>query len=139
MCETLEYTLPKSRIAQTPVFPRDACNLLVLRRDGIDHRIFADLADYVQRGDVLVLNKSRVLRARLFGTKETGGKLEFLIIGGTGEQYECLIKGKCREGTTFTVGDVEGVVLEKNGGRSIISLPLSMDEIECQGWLPTPP
>lgn len=77
------YDLPQELIAQTPVEPRDSSRLLVYRRDAknIEHRHFCDVTDYLQKGDVLVLNNTKVLPARIYGHKEgTGGKIEFLLL-----------------------------------------------------------
>ena len=77
-----DYTLPANLIAQTPLEPRDASRLLVLHRDSgqMEHRHFSDVGDYLNAGDMLVANDSRVIPARLFGRKETGGKVELLLL-----------------------------------------------------------
>jgi len=76
-----DFTLPKNLIAQKPASPRDACRLMVLNRGEykISHDRFYNLEKYLQSGDVLVLNNSKVLPARLMGKKETGGKAEVLL------------------------------------------------------------
>jgi len=90
------YELPPELIAQTPLEPRDASRLLVLRRsDGqIEHRHFRDIAAYLRPGDLLVANESRVIRARLFGHKvATGGKVEILLLTRRDERtWEVLLK-----------------------------------------------
>lgn len=76
------YDLPEERIAQHPVQPRDSSRLMVYRRatDTVDHRHFYDLPAYLQKGDVLVINNTRVLPARIYGRKtETGAHVEFLL------------------------------------------------------------
>jgi S-adenosylmethionine:tRNA ribosyltransferase-isomerase len=79
--ELFDYELPPERIAQTPIEPRDASRLLVLKRDGSrEHRRFLDLPEYLNRGDLLVFNDTRVLPARLFGTKDTGARVEVLLL-----------------------------------------------------------
>ena len=78
-----DYHLPEERIAQTPVEPRDASRLLVLNRqkDTVEHRQFSDLGEYLRAGDVLVLNQTRVIPARLHAKKaETGGAVEILLL-----------------------------------------------------------
>ena len=75
--KTYDYFLPEELIAQTPKEPRDSARLLVYNRktDKIEHKIFRDILDYLKEGDVLVLNTSKVIPARLFGVKvETGAK-----------------------------------------------------------------
>ena len=77
------FDLPQSQIAQTPIEPRDHSRMLVMdRRTGaLEHRHFYDLPDYLKAGDTLVINTSRVIPARLYGTKEgTGGKMQFLLL-----------------------------------------------------------
>lgn len=75
------YNLPEELIAQTPVEPRDSSRLLVYDRDKdeIDHKRFYDIVNYLKNGDVLVVNNTRVLPARLFGYKDTGAKIEILL------------------------------------------------------------
>ena len=78
-----EYRLPQELIAQTPLEPRDSSRLLVLHRDTrhVEHRDFANILEYVHPGDVMVFNQSRVIPARLYGSREdTGGKVELLLL-----------------------------------------------------------
>ncbi|MCI0710020.1 MAG: tRNA preQ1(34) S-adenosylmethionine ribosyltransferase-isomerase QueA [Chloroflexi bacterium] len=93
-----DYDLPEERIAQTPAEPRDSSRLLILNRESgyIDHRIFRDLPEYLRPGDVLVLNQTRVIPARLYATKaETGGKVEILLLKQRDDnQWEALVGGK---------------------------------------------
>ena len=80
--QTYFYNLPEEQIAQTPAEPRDSSKLLVYNRktDNLEHKHFYDIIDYLQEGDVLVLNNSRVLPARLIGFKEiTNAKIEVLL------------------------------------------------------------
>ena len=77
------YDLPEELIAQTPVEPRNHSRLMVLSKkdDSIEHRHFYDLCDYLKKGDLLILNDSRVLPARLYGEKiGTGSAIEFLLL-----------------------------------------------------------
>ena len=98
------YELPPELIAQTPSEPRDASRLMVVRRDldEIEHRTFHDIIEYLQPGDLLVLNQTRVIPARLFGHKAvTGGKVELLLLNQQDEHtWEALARGKkLRPGT----------------------------------------
>ena len=90
------YDLPKELIAQTPIEPRDASRLLVYnRKDGsVSHRIFSDVLDYLQEGDVLVVNDTRVIPARLFGHREgCEGKVEvFLLKRLDLTHWQCMVK-----------------------------------------------
>ena len=78
---TYFYELPEELIAQTPLEPRDSSRLLVYNRNEqkVEHKIFRDIIDYLQPNDILVVNNSRVLPARLFGYKDTGAKIEILL------------------------------------------------------------
>ena len=75
------YDLPEELIAQTPVEPRDSSRLLVYdkTKNTIEHKIFYNIIDYLHSGDILVINNTRVLPARLFGFKSTGAKIEILL------------------------------------------------------------
>ena len=78
---TYYYDLPENLIAQTPIEPRDASRLLIYDKKSkkIEHKQFFDIINYLNKGDVLVLNNTRVLPARIFGFKETGAKIEVLL------------------------------------------------------------
>ncbi len=113
------YELPKELIAQTPVEPRDSSRLMVLNRETeeIEHRHFYDILDYLNEGDLLVCNDSRVLPARIFGVKETGARVEFLLlkqIGGNRWETLCKPGKKAREGAEFIFGD--GIMKAKIAG-----------------------
>jgi S-adenosylmethionine:tRNA ribosyltransferase-isomerase len=77
-----DYELPKHMIAQGPVEPRDSSRLLVLHRHNgkIEHRVFRDLGEYLRTADLMVLNQTRVIPARVYGRKPTGGKVELILI-----------------------------------------------------------
>jgi S-adenosylmethionine:tRNA ribosyltransferase-isomerase len=93
-----DYQLPQGYIAQTPVEPRDASRLMVVHRatGQIEHRIFRDISEYLRPGDLLVLNQTRVIPARLFGHKAgTGGKVELLLLNQRDEHtWEALVRGR---------------------------------------------
>lgn len=142
-----DYGLPKHLIAQEPVEQRDSSKLMVLRNDQIQHKTFRDLAGFLREGDVLVLNDSKVLPVRLIGRKETGGKVDVLLINRKkGNTWECLIKGKnIRENTKLILGEgkLEGIVRQKiEGGRYEVEF-LTEENIENIiqeiGKMPTPP
>lgn len=92
---TYDYFLPDELIAQTPVEPRDSSRLIVFDKSTseIEHKHFYDIADYLVAGDVLVINNTRVLPARLYGYKATGAKLEVLLLKRHSiNVWECLMK-----------------------------------------------
>ncbi len=92
-----DYHLPESSIAQTPAEPRDSSRLLVLNRatGELGHHIFREITDYLHAGDLLVLNQTRVIPARIFARKETGGKVELLLLRRRDTlTWEALVGGK---------------------------------------------
>ena len=128
------YDLPEQRIAQTPVEPRDHSRLMVLHRDtgAIEHRHFYDVIEYLNPGDVLVINETKVIPARLYGARPTGGAVEVLLLKQLGpKRYETLVKPgrKLRPGAQVIFGDgrLVGRVVESTdvGGRIV--------EFECEG------
>lgn len=106
-----DFELPEELIAQVPLLDRTSSRLLVLDREtgDIEHRHFRDVLDYLNEGDALVVNDSRVLPARLFGAKqETGGKVELLLLKQTEDDvWEALVKPakKVRIGSIVEFGD----------------------------------
>ncbi|MDQ5983729.1 MAG: S-adenosylmethionine:tRNA ribosyltransferase-isomerase [Eubacteriales bacterium SKADARSKE-1] len=123
------YDLPPELIAQTPIEKRDNSRLLVLDKDTgkISHKHFYDIIDELMPNDCLILNDSRVLPARIYGTREdTGAVVEFLLLNKRAENIWETIAGpgkKAKEGTTFVFGDglLKGKVLEvlPDGNRII--------------------
>lgn len=102
-----DYHLPESSIAQTPAEPRDSSRLLILNREsgGLEHKIFRDVIDYLKPNDLLVLNQTRVIPARIFAKKETGGKVELLLLRRRDAlTWESLVGGKgLRVGTKVQI------------------------------------
>lgn len=123
------YDLPQELIAQTPMEPRDHSRLMVLDRETgeIKHRHFYDVIDYLNEGDVLVVNDSRVLPARLYGKKETSGaQIEFLLLERkAADEWEILVKPgkKALPGARFEFGDglLKAEILEvKEDGNRLV-------------------
>ena len=128
------YDLPEERIAQTPAEPRDHSRLMVLHRDtgAIEHRHFYDIADYLNPGDCLVINETKVIPARLYGERPTGGACEVLLLKQLGpKRWETLVRPgkKLKPGAQVIFGDgrLKCTVLESTdvGGRVV--------EFECEG------
>jgi S-adenosylmethionine:tRNA ribosyltransferase-isomerase len=148
-----DYDLPSGLIGQRPAEPRDSCRLLVLDRSSgqIDHRVFSDLPEYLRDGDLLVVNETRVLPARLNGVKdETGGAAEILLLRERYENtWECLVKPgrRLKPGARLVFGDgaMTGLIvdiLDEGGGRLIQFSPKSgrfLDIIHAIGEMPLPP
>jgi len=146
-----DFDLPQELIAQHPLAKRDTSRLMVVdRKDGkVEHKIFSDIIDYLDKGDTLVLNNTRVMPARLIGEKEiTKGKIEFLLLKRIeGDRWECLAKpGKsAREGRKFTFGNgklkAEVVEVLENGNRIVeFNYEGIFEEIlDSLGEMPLPP
>jgi S-adenosylmethionine:tRNA ribosyltransferase-isomerase len=122
------YDLPDSLIAQTPIEPRDHSRLLVAHRSAgtLEHRHFYDLPDYLNPGDALVINDTRVMPARLIGTRADGGKCEVLLLRQISQNiWETLVKPgkKLKPGATvsFKGGRLTGLIAQTTpaGGRVI--------------------
>ncbi len=146
------YHLPEELIAQTPVYPRDSSRLLVYdkKHDKIEHKIFRDIIDYLSSDDVLVINNTRVIPARIRGIKRnTGAKIEFLLLKREGlDTYEALAKPgkKVPVGTVVDFSDnlsLEVIEeLPEIGGkkiRFIVKSGLLEVELEKLGEMPLPP
>ncbi len=143
-----DYELPPDRIAQTPIEPRDASRLLVLSRAAgtIEHRTFRDIGDYLKPDDLLVMNESRVIPARLKARKATGGAVEILMLRRRAAlTWEVMVGGKgVRLGAVLDIESRPGltaVVMEELGGALRIiqfSQPISplLDKV---GEIPLPP
>lgn len=144
-----DYILPKELIAQHPAEKRDSSRLLVLHRTSgaIEHRVFSDLAEYLGHGDVLVLNDTRVIPARLQGKRESGGTVNVLLVRELGDQkWEAMIscRGRLRNGERITFSDeLWAFVLGKDqDGQSRIQLHCHgnlADALNRTGLPPLPP
>ena len=148
--EEFDFTLPPSLIAQYPSAQRGDSRLMVLHRcrGEIEHRAFQDIGEYLQPGDLLVMNNSRVLPARLIGKRETGGTCEVLLIPshhGMRDECDILIKRsrKVKSGTRIHFGaGLEGEVQEVKNGRGRIRLTANgdlLDRLQEIGHTPLPP
>jgi S-adenosylmethionine:tRNA ribosyltransferase-isomerase len=147
--QDFQYQLPRNLIAQYPSRERDQARLMVVHRDtgSLEHRSFRDLPDYLNEGDVLVINDTKVLKARLIGTKETGGKVEILLTERIGDRtWRCMVKRSrsLSSGSTVSFGDgLRGRFLERNeSGMWEIAFSCEGDfyeAIDHFGSMPLPP
>ena len=148
-----DYDLPSEFIAQSPLEPRDASRLLVLeRRTGrIEHSQFHEIGNYLRAGDILVLNETRVLPARLYARKLPGwGKAELLLLRRIDPTtYEVLVGGKgLKVGRRLQIYTLEGetgeleaeIISELEGSRRIVQFNQPLDAwLERAGHVPLPP
>ena len=144
------YDLPEDLIAQTPLEKRDTSRLMVLDRatGEVTHKHFYDILDYLQPGDCLVMNDSRVLPARLLGHRPTGGAVEVLLLRDAGNKcWECLCKPgrKMQVGheVVFGNGELTATVKEvKEDGNRIVEFHyegIFLEVLERLGKMPLPP
>lgn len=144
------YDLPEELIAQTPLQKRDTSRLMVLSRNTgeISHKHFYDIVDYLNPGDCLVMNDSRVLPARLLGHRPTGGAVEVLLLRDLGgNRWECLCKPgrKMLPGNTvsFGNGELTAAVREvQEDGNRIVEFQyegIFLEVLERLGKMPLPP
>lgn len=149
--EEFDYDLPEELIAQTPLKDRDTSRLLVLHKENgeLEHRHFKDIIDYINPGDTLVLNDTKVMPARLFGVKqETKAKVEMLMLTQIeGDDWEVLLKPakriKVGQKLSFGEGKIEAECIEEleQGGR-IMRLSydgILQERLDELGEMPLPP
>jgi len=149
--EEFDYYLPSGFIAQKPIKPRDHSRLMVLNRSKreIQHKLFKGIKSYLKKGDILVLNNTKVLPARLYGFKEkTKGNVEVLLLKSIEDRYwEVLVRpGKIvHAGTKIIFGpELEGIVKGKNGEKGTYLIHFSCkgnfkEILNKTGKMPTPP
>ena len=144
------YDLPEELIAQTPLENRDTSRLMVLNKKNgqVNHRHFFNILDYLQPGDTLVMNDSRVLPARLLGNRPTGGAVEVLLLRDIGQKkWECLVKPgrKMQVGqqVNFGNGELTATVTDiLEDGNRIVEFAyegIFLEVLERLGKMPLPP
>ena len=144
------YDLPEELIAQTPLEKRDTSRLLVMNRETgeVKHQHFYDIIDYLNPGDCLVMNDSRVLPARLLGHRPTGGAVELLLLRDLGDKHwECLAKPgrKLQTGQDVIFGNGEltaTVIAVQDDGNRVVEFHyegIFLEVLERLGKMPLPP
>lgn len=143
------YDLPEELIAQTPAEPRDSSQLLVYHRDTkqIEHRIFHDIVDYLKAGDLLVVNRTRVLPARLFARTPNGGRVEVLLLKRLNlDEWEVLVRPgkKCKVGVKLVINgelSLEVTGITDSGERHVRFFYEGAfeDVLSRAGTMPLPP
>ena len=148
--DDFDYYLPDEYIAQKPAEPRDSSRLMVLNKEknSIEHKIFKDIIDYLNPGDLMIINNTKVIPARLYGQKTTGAKVEVLLLEKTHEEntWKALVKpgSKLKTGAEIKFSDhLYAKIVQHNpdGSRMIhfISDKNVWEEIENIGKMPLPP
>jgi S-adenosylmethionine:tRNA ribosyltransferase-isomerase len=143
----LDYPLPSDLIAQKPIQQRDQSRLLVLHKDSgeIEHKIFSEIVDYFHDGDILIINNTKVIPARLIATKPTGGKIEILLIRQKEASsiyvvWEIIKKGDY-EGEVF----IDEIIAElrNSEGWQIVFKNMNAEDVQNlineKGFMPLPP
>lgn len=144
--EGLEYSLPEERIALHPAKPRDSSRLMVVKMPDfeIEDRVFTDIPCFIEKGTAVAVNNSKVIKARIKGKKETGGRAEFLILEKQSDSWVALGRpySRLRKNSEITVFSSEGgktklVIEEKLGrGKFLLRCP---EDITDFGYMPLPP
>ena len=144
--DEFHYYLPPERIAQTPIEPRDHSRLLVLRREQntLEDAVFKDIGNYLKPGDLLVINQTRVIPARIFAHKPTGGKVELLLLKRlTPDTWEVLVGGKkMKVGAQALIekGPTAEVIEELEGSHRVVRFSSVLENIlPTVGEMPLPP
>ena len=149
--DDFDYFLPEELIAQVPIEQRDSSRLLVLDKEtgNVEHKHFFDIINYLDKGDTLVLNDTKVLPARLIGVKEeTNAVIEILLLKNiSGDKWECLVKParRIKEGTIVSFGDGKlkakciGCFDEGIRHFELIYSGILMEILEELGTMPLPP
>ncbi|MCM8815020.1 MAG: tRNA preQ1(34) S-adenosylmethionine ribosyltransferase-isomerase QueA [Candidatus Omnitrophica bacterium] len=137
------YKVPKELIAVRPAEKREEAKLMVVNRVNgeIRHMIFKDIVNLFEEGEVLLLNNTKVIPARLYGKKITGGKVEALLLKNKGKNiWDVLIRGKVKCGTKLVFDRISAVVIDRNPDSSwVVSFDASQHELFSIGKIPVPP
>lgn len=144
--QDFDYELPAEYIAQTPLEPRDSSKLLVLsRKDGsITHSVFHDIGNYLHPGDLLVVNKTRVIPARIYAHKPTGGKVEILLLRKNADgNWLALLGGKrLKAGMHLSIerGPQVEIMAEEDGANRVVRFSQPVEKfLPAIGNTPLPP
>ena len=148
--EEFDYYLPEELIAQVPISKRDESRLMVLDRENktIEHKTFKDIIDYLKPGDCLVRNNTKVIPARLYGKKDTGANVEFLLLNQIeGDIWESIVRpgNKLKPGTNVIFGDgiLKATVLDiMDGGTRKVKFEyegIFNEILDKIGLMPLPP
>ena len=133
------FDLPKELIRQVPPEVRTDCRLMILEGERIVHSMFPEISTRLEKDDLIVLNKTRVRKSLVVGSKPTGGKLEINFLRKKDNGFIALIKGRIKDGEMFEVGNKRARVSSDADGFRIIEGEFDWNFIESIGHLPLPP
>lgn len=137
------YELPRELIAQEPAHPRSSSRLMVLSPSGVEHMLFTAMPRYLRRGDVLVINNTKVIPVRLTGRKSTGGRVEVTLLREVSPGlWTCLVKGKVGSGARIFIDGIEAEVARRKDGTGFVVRFIDADPwrlIREKGEAPLPP
>ncbi len=143
---SFDYDLPEALIAQKPSEPRDACRLLEVRGEARTHLQFTDLPARLEPGDLLVFNDSKVMKARLFATKPSGGKIEVLLTRPLGDgRFVAMVRGakSLKTGMALRVADDVAIRVGERVDSMFFEVSIEASDvwaaIEAHGHVPLPP
>ncbi len=153
LVDSYDYTLPPELIASTPANPKDSAKLLVYDRksDTITHAIFRDILNFIPKDTAIILNDTKVIKARIFGKKQSGGKVELLINSPLQDnQFLVYIRGKVKKETNLSFEDglkAKVINLNEDGTRVVkffldekeLDFETLNDILETIGHIPLPP
>ena len=142
-----DYILPKKLISQEPIKPRDKARLLILQKESgiIRHDNFFNLANILKEGDVLVFNDSKVIPARIYGKKKTGGEIEIFLlscVSNISQQcvWECLLRGKIKSGEEiFITPKVSAEIIKGDDKVKAVRFNCEKEKLFSLGETPLPP
>jgi len=137
-----DYYLPKELIAQEQIKPRTHSRLMVLKNNKIIHDRFYNIIKYLKKDDVLVINETKVLRIKLSGKKETGGKVSLMLVSKKdNHSAECIFKGNLKQGNIILFDkNIKGEVTERKENKVEVKFNKSRNHIiKTIGKLPLPP
>lgn len=136
-----DYFLPKELIAQKPITKRDESRLMIVSENKIQHKRFRDIADYFSKGDVVVVNDTKVFPAKLIGKKETGGTVRILLVRQNGRlSWECMVQGKNLNNKKIIFNSkIHGTIINKNNKNHIIFRKNIGNLLDKIGKTPLPP
>ncbi|MDD4957600.1 MAG: tRNA preQ1(34) S-adenosylmethionine ribosyltransferase-isomerase QueA [Candidatus Omnitrophica bacterium] len=139
-----QYSLPKGLIAQRPLSERDTSRLMVVDRIAgtVDEKTFSDILSFLDPGDCLVVNDTKVVPVRFYGRRESGGQVEIFLLDTRGEKLTALVNPskRIRDGEIILVSDkIEVRVLGKSGPARIVEFDRPLEEALKYGHIPLPP